>query len=268
MKATRKNLLMVTSYRFGVAFLAAGILSIGFSLFASSQVLAIIGLGLTFWGALFFFVTPTRYIESALMENTAFSAYLLIDRIISGLAVEGKGYYIPPYPKDVFLPEHLKGLKDAVVFVPKEDTLEMPALEEIAKSKFEGSKPQGVFLNAPGAELLAQLENKAKVDISKISKEELFELLPTLITNNLVLANEINLFQKDEEIRLTIRDSVYQKLYSLERGLKCVNLIGCPIASAVACALAKNTGKRVFLQGVRTSIETHTTLITYRLVQS
>jgi hypothetical protein len=264
---TQNKLFRITSYKFGIAILAAGILSILISLLATSQVLALIGLGLIFWGALFFFITPTRYIESALLEETAFSTYLLIDRIISDLEVEGKGYYIPPYPKDVFLPEHLKGLKYTVVFVPKEDTVEMPALEEIAKAKFQGSKPEGVFLNAPGAELLVQLEKKAGVDVSKISTEELFDLLPNLITNYLSLANEINLMQKDEEIRLMIRDSVYQKLYSLERGLKCVAVIGCPIASAVACALAKSTGKRVFLHGLRTSTETQTTYLTFRVVQ-
>jgi hypothetical protein len=266
LKASRKNPLSITSNKIGITFLVAGILLMGFSLFVNSQILALIGLGLTFWGALFFFITPTRYIESALLEETAFSAYLLIDRIILNLEVEGKGYYIPPYPKDVFLPEHLKGLKDAVVFVPKEDTLEMPPLEEIAKARFEGSKLKGVFLTAPGSELLDHLEKKSRVDLYKVTKDELLELLPDLIINQ-ALANEIKLFEKDEEIRLTLRDSVYQNLYSLERGLKSAGLLGCPIASAVACALAKSTGKRVFLQGLRTSIETHTTMITFRVVQ-
>jgi hypothetical protein len=264
---TLNQLFKITSYKFGISFLVAGVVSTGLSLFLISQILAIIGLGLIFWGALLFFVTPTHYIDGTLLENTAFSSYSLIDRIISDLKVEGKGYYIPPYPKDVFLPEHLKGLKDTVVFVPKEDTTEMPALEEIANSKFEGSRPKGVFLNAPGAELLDQIEKKARIDYSKISTEELFELLPNLITNNLALANEITLFKKDEEIRLILKDSVYQKLYSLERGLKCIYQIGCPIASSVACALAKSTGKRVYLQGLKTSSETHSTLITFRIVQ-
>jgi hypothetical protein len=143
----------------------------------------------------------------------------------------------------------------------------MPPLEEIAKAKFEGSKPKGIFLTAPGAELLDQLEKKSKVDLTKVTKDELFELLPDLIISHLALANEINLFQRDEEIRLTIRDSTYQNLYSLEHGLKSVSLLGCPLASAVACALAKSTGKRVFLQGVRASVETHSTMITFRVVQ-
>jgi hypothetical protein len=267
LNTTQRSPFAITNNRIGVVFLAVGVLSLGFSVFAGSQILALIGLGLAFWGALFFFITPARYVDRSLLESTAVSSYTTIDRIISEQKITGKGYYIPPYPKDVFLPEHLSGLKDSIVFVSKEDTVEMPAIDEIAESKFEGIKTKGIFISAPGAALLDQLEKKSKVDLSKVNKEELFESLPNLIINHLSLANEIILNQKDEEIRLTLRDSAYQNLYSRELGIKSISILGCPIASAVACAVAKNTGKRVVLQNLKTGVETRTTMITFRVVQ-
>jgi hypothetical protein len=257
----------VISNRIGIIFLVAGIFSIGFSVFANSEILALIGLGLTFWGALFFFITPNRYVERVLLESTAFSAYATIDRMMTDLKVSGKGYYIPPYPKDVFLPEHLKGLKDAIVFIPKEDTSEMPAIEEIAESKFEGNKTQGIFIIAPGAALLEQIEKKSKLDLSKFSKAELYESLPNLIINNFSLANEVILRQKDEEIQLILRDSAFQNLYSRELGLKSISLLGCAIASAIACALSKSAGKRIVLKAMKGSIDTHLLILNFLLME-
>jgi hypothetical protein len=137
----------------------------------------------------------------------------------------------------------------------------------MAESKFVGSKVKGIFVCAPGSAILDQLEKKSKVDLSKVNKEELFEILPNLFINNLALANEISLSQKDEEIRLMLKDSAYQNLYSRQFGLKSIILIGCPIASAVACALAKSTGKRVVLQSLKIGLETKIIMITFRIVQ-
>jgi len=79
-----------TSSLISVNFLIAGILALIFAVYASSQILAFTGLGLTFWGALFLLVTPVRYVESNLLTSTAVSTYSTIDRIINDFKYTGK----------------------------------------------------------------------------------------------------------------------------------------------------------------------------------
>jgi hypothetical protein len=149
LKFELKKAKSIPSGKVGLAFIIPGALALAFSILNNSNTLAFIGLGLTLWGALFFFVRPVRYVQSSLLDSTALSTYTTIDRIIRDLKFKGKSYYIPPYPREVYLPEYLKGLKETVVFISA-DTGGMPSIEELAKSKFLLENPNGVCV-APQA---------------------------------------------------------------------------------------------------------------------
>jgi len=41
---------------------------------------------------------------------------------------------------------------------------------------------------------------------------------------------------------------LYESLYKTEHPYRSVSVLGCPVVSAVACALAKTTGKTVFIR--------------------
>lgn len=66
-----------------------------FSLVFASTILALIGLGLTFWGALLLFVRPRSYVRSDLVDSTVLSSLKTIQRVIVGLGYEENGIYIP-----------------------------------------------------------------------------------------------------------------------------------------------------------------------------
>jgi hypothetical protein len=125
-RSTIKN----TSTTIGAVFLVPGILSLALSILVENQIPAFIGLGLTFWGALFIVITPKKYVESTLLGSTVLPIYETIDRVINDLQKNPKAYHTPPYPKDVYLPEHLKGLKDMVVFITSENEKATPSIEE------------------------------------------------------------------------------------------------------------------------------------------
>lgn len=264
---SKHGLLQAASTRIGAAFLASGILALIFSITAESQILAFIGLGLTFWGALFIMITPRRYFEGSLLEGAAIASYLTTDRIIKDLKYKGTGYYTPPYPKDVYLPEHLKGLKDMIVFIPAEDQSEMPSIQELAESKFLIQKPKGAIITPPGLGLLTQIEKKSNVDFTKISLEELCEVMPRLILDNFSLAMEMEMTLEENQVNLKLTDSIYKNLYSAQNNLKSITLLGCPIASAVACAIAKASGKPVTIQKIDVSMDGATIQAHYRIVQ-
>ena len=255
------------SIKIGAAFLVPGIFSLILSVYSESQLLAFIGLGLTFWGALFILITPRKYVEGSLLEGAAISSYLTVDRIIKGLKYKGKGYYTPPYPKDVYLPEHLKGLKDMIVFVSAEDESDMPSIQELAESKFLLQNPKGVLVTPPGLGLLTQIEKKVKVDFTKISLDELCEVMPRFILDDFSLAKEMEMTIEENQVNLKLSDSIYKNLYSDENNLKSIMLLGCPIVSAVACALAKASGKPVTIQKQNVPVDGSTIQVLYRIVQ-
>lgn len=254
------------SGKIGVAFIIPGALALYFAVTQSSNVLAFIGLGLTFWGALFFFVRPVKYVQSSLLDSTAISTYATIDRIVNDLKFKGKSYYIPPYPKEVYLPEYLKGLKDPVVFVSA-DTGGMPSVEELAKSKFMLENPNGICIAPPGLGLLTQFEKELGRDTAKIKLDELFESLPPLIMESLQMAKEVEMKQENGQVYMKMLDSTYKSLYIAEENLKSIHFLGCPLVSAMACAIAKASGKMVIIQKDSIAPDGRTIEVWYKLLE-
>lgn len=236
------------SGKIGLSFIIPGALALILSVMNNSSVLAFIGLGLAFWGALFYFVRPVKYVKSSVLDSTAVSTYKTVDRIVKDLKIKGKGYYVPPYPKEVYLPEHLKGLKEAVVFVS--DAERMPSVEDLAKGKFIVENPGGICVSPPGLGLLASFEKELGRDSAKLQLNELCESLPQVIVESLQLAKETKMKEEGGEIYLQLLDPAYRSLYSARENLKSIQFLGCPIVSAMVCAIAKSTGKMVTIKKV------------------
>jgi hypothetical protein len=262
---SNRRALNTTSSKIGAIFLITGIASLIFSVTSESQILAFVGLGLTFWGALFILITSARYVEGSFLDGAAISSYLTIDRIIKDFNFNGKGYYIPPYPKDVYLPEHLKGLKDMVVFVSAENESSMPSIQELAEGKFFLQNPKGVLVTPPGLGLLTQIEKKLNVDFTKIPLGEMCEVMPHYILNNFSLAREMEMTLEGNQLSLKLFDSIYKNLYYGENNLKSIGILGCPIVSAIACALAKASGKPVTIQKQNMALDGSVMQAVYRI---
>jgi len=219
------------------------------------------------WGALFFFIRPIGYVRSTLLDSTVISSYSTIDRIVKDLKYKGKSYYIPPYPKEVYLPEYLKGLKEMIVFISADSGAGMPSIEEMATSKFLLKTPKGICVAPPGLGLLTQFENELKADLTKLELSELCETVPQLILDNFQLAKEIEMKTEENQVHLKIVDSIYKNLYSREENLKSVHFLGCPLVSALACAIAKTTGKIVTLHQDRVSPDGQTIEVWYHFLE-
>jgi hypothetical protein len=228
------------------AFLATGVFLLVFSFLFEMQIAAFIGLGLTFWGALFALVRSGSYVDSGLLDSSAQSTYSTIDRMITDLKYNGQGYYIPAYPKDVSLPDYLKNLREPVVFI-SEDFDGKPSIEELAQSKFISTQTRGVFVASPGAGIMTQIERQLRLDLSKVSLDELADRLPKLLTENLNLAKSADMILTPNGAEFRAHGILYESLYNPESSPKSLSLLGCPVVSAVASALAKTSGKTVVI---------------------
>jgi len=255
----------IPSGKIGFALLIIGALSLLGSLITSSTTLAFIGLGLTFWGALFLFTRPIKFVRGSLLDWTALSSYATIDRMLEDLNYKGKSVYVPPYPKDVYLPEHLKGLKEMIIFISATSTPEMPTIEEMARKEFLVKNPKGICISPPGYGLMGLFEKEMRTDFSHIDIESLYNILTKVV--DLGLAGGLEIETENNSIHITITDSVYKDLYSRERALKSVHLIGCPLVSAVACAIAKTTGKNVAIIKDKVSLDLKKIEVWYQTIE-
>jgi hypothetical protein len=256
------------SSKIGIGFLVIGAIVLLTSVVTSSTVLAFIGLGLAFWGGLFLFTRPVKFVISTLLNFTAVSSYITIDRITEDLNYKGKPIYVPQYPKEARIPEYLKGLKEMTVFIPAEDTVAMPNIEEMAKKQFLIKNPKGICITPPGYGIINLFETELKTEFTQIDTDQLYSSLPTIIVNNLELAKEFEINPENDLIHTKTVDSVYNELYSNEQGLKSIHYIGCPLTSAVACALAKTTGKPVTIIKDAVSSDLKTIEVWYKTLET
>lgn len=233
---------------------------------SNTQVLAFIGLGLILWGALLFFVRPISYVKSSLLAATAISTYTTIDRINNDLNLTGQGYYIPSLPQDIKIPEHLKILKETIVFISKNNDAKLPSMQDMLNSKFILENSNGITITPPGLGIVEQFEKELRVNLTNIDLEDLCDILTRIILENLQLAKEVVMGLNENHVHLKITDSVFKALYN-ETDLQCVHFLGSPLVSAIACAIVKTTGKLVTIQESKINPETDVIEVTYQIIE-
>ena len=265
MKELEKNNLRAKSHRkrrqpstiAGYTMIATGILSLAFSVYASSTILVFMGLGLTFWGALLLFIRPQKYVRSVLMDSTALSSLRTIDRIMTDLGYLEKGIYIPRGN-----PER------AVVFVPSEPFGRIPKAKEIEDQTFI-KNPKGIAMVPPGLALANLIEKELGVDLRKCSLEALSERLPKLLIEDLEMAQNFEMHVNGDEVRFKFDESIYSDFcHKLSISTRVCAGLGCPICSAMACVLAISTGRPVSFEGDKYSADGKSLESTYRILEA
>ena len=223
------------------ALLLSGAIAIIASIFYSSSILAFIGLGLTFWGALLLFIKPTKYVKASILDSTAISSLRTIDQIITDLNYRGKAVYLPP--------RYLKETKGGKVFIPSKKCLVIPPVEKVAEEKVFLKKPQGMCLTPPGLDLANLYENELRKDFAKVDLNYLQNNLPKLFVEDLEIAEDLEINAEDNMIQAKITESIYKNFCKEARKLSNVcHSIGCPICSSIAIALTRAAGKPVIIE--------------------
>jgi hypothetical protein len=233
--------------RVAAVFIVAGAFMLLLALVFSLQVEAFIGLGLVFWGAIFAVAKNGKFVESSLLDSTTKSSYSTFDRMISDLKLNGKAYYIPPYPADATLPQYLANLKEPVVFI-SEGLDGKPSVEELAAGKFLSEKSRGVFVASPGSGIMTQMEKVLHADFNRVDLEDIPDVLPKVLTEQLNLAKAAKMNIKDNVVSFKAIGVIYESLYRPQPPMISVATIGCPVVSAVASAIAKSSGKTVVVK--------------------
>jgi hypothetical protein len=242
----------------GFLFMCFGGISFALSIIYDSSILAFIGLGLTLWGGLFFFIKPTKYVKLNVFDAAMVSPLLAIDKILAERNCQGPGVHFPPR-------DHEK-LKDVVVVVPLKNQRYMPKAKVLAQGKvFLNSK--GMCLIPPGQGLMNLYEKELRTDFSKRDLNYLRNKLSKLLVENLEILEDLEINKKDDVVYVKMKGAFHKNLCNQFRGNTHISRLGCPICSSIACALAKATDQAVTIERNWVSVNWNTTETWYRLIK-
>ena len=225
----------------GYAVLLTGATALIISTIYSSTILALIGLGLSFWGILFLYAKPVQYMKAGLIDSTAIASLTTIDRVLNELNYQGKGVYLPP--------RYLKDFKSGTVFVPSKKETKIPGAEQLYRENVFIKNPEGLCLVPSGLGLTNLYETELGTDFAKVDLAYLQRNLPKLLIEGLEIVEDFEMNIEDNSIHIKIEGSSYADFCNKIRDLSNIcGTFGCPLCSSIACALARTTGKPILME--------------------
>jgi len=257
----------------------AGVAALTVSILFSSSILAFIGLGLTFWGAILLYIRTEKYIEALLGKTTLPSLATLnqiieelgfkgqapslatLNQIIEELGFKGQAVYLPP--------KYLRDFESSKVFIAKQERTKLPTPKQIQKQEERMflKDPEGILLTPPGADLTRLFEKTLDTSFTKVDLQYLEMDMPRLLVEDLEIAENVEIEAKKNRVYAKIVNSIYKNMQLEAERLPKVGIsLSCPICSAIACAIAKASGRPVVIESDQTSEDGQTLTIEYHLL--
>jgi hypothetical protein len=268
--------------------LISGLATLTASVFYSSSTLALIGLGLTFWGALLLYIRPEEYTRKTILNATVLPVLATLNQMIRELNYKGEAVYLPP--------RYFANPESTKIYIIKQSARELRAKQKVAGiplpeliQKYENRliirKTEGLLLTPPGAELTKIFEKKLGTSFTKVDLEYLQRKMPRLFTEDLEIAENLEIeilpgyvaasesdlssFLQAEYYRVHVKitDPICREICEeSNRPVGVCGKIGCPICSSIGCALTKATGAPVIIESAQTSKNEKTVEVTYGIL--
>jgi hypothetical protein len=232
--------------------LILGLSSLLGSVLYNSYVAAFIGLGLTFWGALLLFLTPTKHVRLELLTATAASSLTNTERLLANNGSKARGVYLPP--------KLLHDYQSSLVYVPANEGEPLPKREEIPEQNPQPQTSQAFYLTPPGLGLSRLFEKHIGRSFTETTPDELQQLLPRLF-EELEITKNTQILLGPHSMKVELRNHIFQDLTQETDKLRLtIGTAGSPLSSAIACALAKATGKPVIILAEESTPDQTTTI--------
>jgi hypothetical protein len=234
-----------------------GLVLVILSMFYVSSLLAIIGVALFLGGAILLYIAPTKQVPIAMLYAEAEVSTSNIERIINEWGMNLQGIYLPP--------RNLKNANSSIVFIPQKSKIALPSPDEIT-NRLATNRKDGVLIVPPGSALSRLFEKELGFSFTKTNLAQVQFSLPKLLVEDLELAENAEIQIKGNKVMIEISSSVLAEVCrQTDSQPKTHKQIGCLLSSAVACALAKATGKPITIQNETRNEETKTTRIEYQI---
>jgi hypothetical protein len=241
--------------------LSAGVIALAFSISSTSSILAFIGLGLVFWGAILFYVRPEKYVKETMFVKTTLPSLVNLEQMLTELGYQGKGVYLPP--------KYFRDFESSKIYLSAQDSMKLPSLEQIRDREDKAFlKNSGVLITPPGMELLRSFEKTLGTSFMRVDLQYLEQNMPKLLIEDLEIAQKVEIKNENSRVYVRMESAIFKNLW--KEAIKLSNVwcsLGDPLVSAIACALTRATGKPVIIEKNQISNEGQTIDIAYRILE-
>jgi hypothetical protein len=262
LKSRTETIQIQTTELTSFVLITAGTAALLTAVFSGSSILAFIGIGLIFWGTLFRYIRKEEYTKSKIVDAVANQQIDTINQMIDELNFQGKPLYLPP--KYFTNPENVK------VYISKKNEAELPTPEQIQnqESRIFVRKPRGILVTPPGLELVRLLEKNIATDLTRVDLQHLQLNMPKTFVEDLEIAKNLEIENENNQISVKIeyfaeRKRDEEKNKKEEETQSAIESI---LSSAIACALAKTTGRPIIIIEKETSNNGKNEIIRYQII--
>jgi hypothetical protein len=260
--------------------LLLGTTSLLTSIIYDSSILAFIGLGLVFWGAILLYIRPEEYTGKTLLEAALSPSLTTLNQMIQEFGYKGDATYLPP--KYFANPENTK----ICVSKYKYGSLPTPEQTQPYEDQPVARTKQGLLLTPPGIQLSKLLEKSLGKSFIQTDLESLQQNLPKLFIEDLEIAENLEIQSQNDmtekkgddpasvsQVKKTaivarITKPTYGTIFKeAEEPSQPAGLVGDPICSAIAIALTKATGKPVRIADIKSSEDGNIIEASYEIIE-
>jgi hypothetical protein len=250
-----------------IIMLTMGTIALVVSAISMSTILAFIGLGLVFWGAILLYIRPEEYTKRGFLEAALSPSLTTLNQMIQVFSYEGDVTYLPPkYFAD---PETTK------IYISKHKNTSLPTPEQTKKYENQpvARTTQGMLLTPPGVQLSRLLEKSLGTTFIRIDLKDLQQSLPRLFIESLEIAENLEIRAEDDITKSTIIHAKITKPFyadtfkEAEEPSRLIGSIGDPICSAIAIAITKATSKPVRIKDNKRSEDGNIIEASYEIIE-
>ena len=250
---------------FDSILIGIGTAILSLSIIYSSSILALIGLGLLFWGVIFTYITTTEYVRKVLFDTSLKAQQETLNRIVEKLEYKGETVYLPP--------QFFNATNIYKAYISKGKLKRIPTAKMMPRQKPDFliariTDPQAVLVTPPGVELTQLFEKTLEKDFITTSLQDLQRYLPEVIVDELEVTPYFDMVIENDLVRVSIDDSNF-RIPEAETELSSLYFFfDTPIICAIACIFAKSTGLPVTIQKLKTESKGKVVTINYRILQT
>lgn len=237
--------------------LANGTTALLFSVVINSSILALIGLGLVFWGALFLYIEPQKYVQARILYSSTESPLKTLSQLTTALNYSGKAIYLPP--------RYFPHPGNEKVFINWGQSEHLPPLETVNRAEVLMNDPLGLVVTPPGLALANLYERELGTQFIEIDLYDLPEKISKIITEDLEIAKTFTMDFESNLITIQVTDHIYQDLCSESRGDK--SALCCPLCSSLAIALARTLNTPITVENLQSPHKDGGLLVRYKSIE-
>ena len=236
--------------------ISLGIILTTTSAFYVSSFLAILGIALIFWGIILLYITPTKQVPLELVMAAAEPGTQNIQRIIEQYRLSQQAIYLPP--------KNLQNKESSLIFIPNKIQSPLPQPEE-NNQQLTNTAHNGVFITPPGLALSKLFEQQIGTSFTRTDLSQILEILPKLLIEEMEITEKVEIETNQNIIIISLTKNILKPTNLQENQASPNNQIGNLLGSAIACALAKATGKPITIKQETFDNTTKITTLTYQI---